>query len=160
MNGDQVKPKSSPCETIHSPEFETMKTFKHSHLVLIAICVLSLVLPLRAQTPTVNVLAPAQLNLMPVPASVQIQTGRLPINSSFNVAVKNYTDDRLRAGIDRMLSISLKALREESLRQPRTIAATIIRTAPVTATTTAIGGGEPKCSGEFQPKGSRSRMLR
>src|SRR5204862_1120734 len=48
-------------------------------------------------------IAPAQMNLMPVPASVQIQSGRLPITSSFKVAVKNYTDDRLRAGIDRML---------------------------------------------------------
>src|SRR5437763_3494365 len=49
-------------------------------------------------------IVPGQLNLMPVPASVQIQTGRLPIAGSFNVAVKNYTDDRLRAGITRMLA--------------------------------------------------------
>ena len=80
-----------------------MKTFKHDRLVLIAIYALSLVLPLRAQVPTVNFATPAQMNLMPVPSSVQIQTGRLPITSSFNVAVKDYTDDRLRAGIDRML---------------------------------------------------------
>ena len=80
-----------------------MKTFKHGQLVLIASYALSLVLPLRAQVPTVNFATPAQMNLMPVPASVQIQTGRLPITSGFNVAVKNYTDDRLRAGIDRML---------------------------------------------------------
>src|SRR5256886_322156 len=80
-----------------------MKTFKHRRLVLIASYALSLVLPLRAQVPTVNFATPAQMNLMPVPASVQIQTGRLPITSSFNVAVKDYTDDRLRAGIDRML---------------------------------------------------------
>src|SRR5882724_3026947 len=80
-----------------------MKTFKNGRLVLIASYALSLVLPLRAQVPTVNFVTPAQTNLMPVPASVQIQTGRLPITSSFKVAVKNYTDDRLRAGIDRML---------------------------------------------------------
>src|SRR2546427_1795871 len=80
-----------------------MKTFKHGRLVLIASYALSLVLPLRAQVPTVNFATPAQMNLMPVPASVQIQTGRLQITSSFNVAVKDYTDDRLRAGIDRML---------------------------------------------------------
>src|SRR2546421_723308 len=80
-----------------------MKTFKYGRLVLIASYALSFVLPLRAQVPTVNFATPAQMNLMPVPASVQIQTGRLPITSSFNVAVKNYTDDRLRAGIDRML---------------------------------------------------------
>jgi hexosaminidase len=41
---------------------------------------------------------------MPVPASVQIQTGRLAITSTFSVATKNYTDDRLRAGIARMIS--------------------------------------------------------
>src|SRR5437588_6912622 len=80
-----------------------MKTFKHGRLVLIAIYALSLVLPLRAQVPTVNFATQSHMNLRPVPSSVQIQTGRLPITSSFNVAVKNYTDDRLRAGIDRML---------------------------------------------------------
>src|SRR6266702_6763403 len=41
---------------------------------------------------------------MPVPAAVQIQTGRLPITISFKVAVKGYADDRLRAGIARMLT--------------------------------------------------------
>ena len=81
-----------------------MKTTKYSDLLVIAICTLTLISPIYGQTPTVNVLAPAQLNLMPVPASVQIQTGRLPIHSSFNVAVKNYADDRLRAGIARMLT--------------------------------------------------------
>jgi len=45
-----------------------------------------------------------QLNLMPVPASVQIQTGRLPITGSFNVVVKHHADDRLRAGITRMIA--------------------------------------------------------
>jgi hexosaminidase len=44
------------------------------------------------------------LNLMPVPASVQTQAGRLPITGSFKVAVKNYADDRLRSGIARMLT--------------------------------------------------------
>src|SRR5207244_7658926 len=80
-----------------------MKTAKHTKLLLIATYVLGLVFPLRAQRTPPEMIAPVQLNLMPVPASVQIQTGRLPITSSFNVAVKNYTDDRLRAGIDRML---------------------------------------------------------
>src|SRR5438132_7821086 len=64
----------------------------------------SLASPLRGQSAAREAITPAQLNLMPVPASVQIQTGRLPIHSSFNVAVKNYADDRLRAGIARMLT--------------------------------------------------------
>src|SRR5256714_492930 len=80
-----------------------MKTIKHIDFLFAATGLLSLVSAVYAQNPTANMMAPAQMNLMPVPASVQIQTGRLPITSSFNVAVKNYTDDRLRAGIDRML---------------------------------------------------------
>ena len=80
-----------------------MKTAKHTKLLLIATYVLGLVFPLRAQRTPPEMIAPVQLNLMPVPASVRTQTGRLPITSSFNVAVKNYTDERLRAGIARML---------------------------------------------------------
>src|SRR5438094_6146626 len=80
-----------------------MKTAKLSTFLLIALSTLGLVSSLYGQNPTANMMAPAQMNLMPVPASVQIQTGRLPITSSFKVAIKNYTDDRLRAGIDRML---------------------------------------------------------
>jgi hexosaminidase len=76
-----------------------MKSAGYSRLLLIATYVLTLVFPLRAQVTT----TPAQLNLMPVPASVQTQTGRLPITANFNVAVKSYSDDRLRAGIARML---------------------------------------------------------
>jgi hexosaminidase len=39
---------------------------------------------------------------MPVPASVQLQTGRLAITSVFSVATKGHADDRLRGGIARM----------------------------------------------------------
>jgi len=80
-----------------------MKTAKLRNSLLIAISTLGLVSSMYGQNPTASMMAPAQMNLMPVPASVQIQTGRLPITSSFNVAVNGYTDDRLRAGIDRML---------------------------------------------------------
>src|SRR5207302_2705237 len=71
--------------------------------LLIATYILGLAFPIRAQRTPSEMTARAQLDLMPVPASVQTQTGRLPITGSFNVAVKNYTDDRLRAGIARML---------------------------------------------------------
>lgn len=81
----------------------TMKT-KYTRLVLILTYTLSLTCPARAQSTAPDETAPGQLNLMPVPASVQSQTGRLPITVSFNVAVKNYSDDRLRAGIARMLT--------------------------------------------------------
>ena len=81
-----------------------MKTVKYSKLALIATYTLSLSFPLQAQVTAPEMIASTQLNLMPVPASVQTQTGRLPITGSFNVAVKNYTDDRLRGGIARMLT--------------------------------------------------------
>src|SRR5882672_11475949 len=81
-----------------------MKTVKYTKLVLILSCALSLTAPLKAQSISAEVMAPVQLNLMPVPSSLQTQTGRLPITGNFNVAVKNHTDDRLRAGIARMLT--------------------------------------------------------
>jgi hexosaminidase len=81
-----------------------MRTVKYTQLLLIATCSLSLGFPLRAQVKSAETIAPAQLNLMPVPASVKTQTGRLPITGSFSVAVKNYADDRLRAGVARMLT--------------------------------------------------------
>jgi hexosaminidase len=70
---------------------------------LIVIYVFVLAPAVRAQGTAAEMITPPRLILMPVPASVQIQTGRLPITSSFSVAVKNHTDDRLRAGIARML---------------------------------------------------------
>jgi hexosaminidase len=38
-----------------------------------------------------------------MPASVQLQAGRLPITNAFSVATKGYADDRLRAGVVRMI---------------------------------------------------------
>lgn len=81
-----------------------MKTAKYREQSVIAICTLILASSTYGQNPTVNMIAPKELNLMPVPASAQIQIGRLPITSSFNVTVRNYADDRLRAGIARMLT--------------------------------------------------------
>src|SRR5438128_6083960 len=83
-------------------EFTPMKTAKYSKPALILTYVLASAV--YGHGPALNNIVPAQLNLMPVPASVRTQTGRLPITGSFNVAVKNYTDDRLRAGIGRMLT--------------------------------------------------------
>src|SRR5438132_1739442 len=81
-----------------------MKTVKYANLVLAVTFALILDLPLRAQLTVSGPIAPSQLSLMPVTASVKIRTGRLRINGSFKVAVKNFTDDRLRAGIARMLT--------------------------------------------------------
>ncbi|HEX8180607.1 MAG TPA: family 20 glycosylhydrolase [Pyrinomonadaceae bacterium] len=41
--------------------------------------------------------------LMPVPASVRFNSGRLVIDKSFTVAVRGHVDERLRAGLDRAL---------------------------------------------------------
>src|SRR6266513_1467010 len=78
-----------------------MTTVEYTRLVLIVTCTLSLASPVRAQG---SAPASSHLKLMPVPASVRLETGRLAINGSFNVAVKDHTDDRLRAGIARMLT--------------------------------------------------------
>lgn len=40
--------------------------------------------------------------MMPTPASVRFQSGRLPITASFAIAVKSHSDERLLAAIDRM----------------------------------------------------------
>ena len=58
----------------------------------------------RAQEPAAGVISPARLSLMPVPASVKMQAGRLPITSTFRVATSGYADNRLRAGIGRMIT--------------------------------------------------------
>lgn len=72
---------------------------KYTTLVLILTYAFNLHGLVQGQRPANGMI---ELNLMPVPASVQTQAGRLPITPNFNVMVKNYTDDRLRGGIARM----------------------------------------------------------
>jgi hexosaminidase len=47
---------------------------------------------------------PPQLNLMPVPASVQLGSGQLLIDSSFSVAITGAQDAMLKDGIDRFMT--------------------------------------------------------
>jgi hexosaminidase len=77
-----------------------MKAAKYTTLVLILTYVFNLPCLVQAQRTASEMI---QLNLMPVPASVQMQLARLPITSSFSVMIKSYTDDRLRGGVARML---------------------------------------------------------
>src|SRR5262245_5322242 len=42
-------------------------------------------------------------NLMPTPAEVHFQSGKLALGSSFSVAVRGHNDRRLEAGIDRAM---------------------------------------------------------
>jgi hexosaminidase len=79
-----------------------MKTANYLRIALLLTFTSSVVPPVPAQGPATTVVATGQLNLMPVPASVQLQTGRLPVTNAFGVATKGYVDDRLRASIARM----------------------------------------------------------
>ncbi len=81
-----------------------MKSEKYTRLVLILTYVLTTCSSTRPQETGPAAVTSNQLALMPVPASVQTVTGRLPINGNFKVAVRNYSDDRLRSGIARMLT--------------------------------------------------------
>jgi hexosaminidase len=53
--------------------------------------------------PAQNAAATPQHNLMPVPASVRFNGGRLSVGKSFNVAARGHADARLRAAVDRFL---------------------------------------------------------
>jgi hexosaminidase len=64
-------------------------------LLIIALMSLS-AMSISAQEPQ-----PMKHNLMPVPASLRFNAGRLAITPSFAVAVKDHNDARLRAAIDR-----------------------------------------------------------
>jgi len=44
----------------------------------------------------------SQHNLMPVPAALKFQPGRLPVTELFTIAVRAHNDARLQAGLDRM----------------------------------------------------------
>jgi hexosaminidase len=69
-----------------------MKTLKLAFFVLLSSCAVSA----AAQTA-------ARHNLMPVPAGVRFNPGRLAVDKAFTVAAAGHVDERLRAGIERAL---------------------------------------------------------
>ncbi|HVQ39917.1 MAG TPA: family 20 glycosylhydrolase [Pyrinomonadaceae bacterium] len=79
-----------------------MKIANYVQLALLLTFALNVAGPVAAQSSTTTAAASGQLNLMPVPASVQLQTGRLAITNGFTVATKGHVDDRLRGAILRM----------------------------------------------------------
>ncbi|MCU1267821.1 MAG: Beta-N-acetylhexosaminidase [Acidobacteria bacterium] len=79
-----------------------MKIANYAQLALLLTYSLSVVSTVPAQRSITARVLPNELNLMPVPASVQPQPGRLAITNAFTVATKGYADDRLRANINRM----------------------------------------------------------
>ncbi len=74
-----------------------MKIKSLTWLCLVLLCVLD---TSAGQTPN-DADPKMRHHLMPVPAAVRFQTGRLAVTKSFAVAVSGYTDARLLAGIDR-----------------------------------------------------------
>jgi hexosaminidase len=79
-----------------------MKIAKYVQLALLFTLASGLVTTAPGQRMTATALAPGQLTLMPVPASLQLKPGRLAITNAFTVATKGFADDRLRASIARM----------------------------------------------------------
>lgn len=75
-----------------------MSARKNFSVILLLLCFVSASarLTVARQTP-----AARQHNLMPVPASVRFDAGRLAVDKSFTVAAKGHSDERLRAGIER-----------------------------------------------------------
>ncbi len=70
-------------------------------------------------------------HLMPVPASVRFEPGRLALTASFTVAVKGHTDGRLQAGVDRALR---RLERHTGLEFSRTETGSPLTVSPETAT--------------------------
>ena len=70
---------------------------KINRYLLLSLILFSVVV-VTAQEPTTP-----QLNLMPVPASVQFHNERLPVDSSFRVATRGHSDARLVNGISRFM---------------------------------------------------------
>jgi hexosaminidase len=74
-----------------------MKARKYSSVILSLTFACVVAVKTGGQVPTPAV----RHNLMPVPASVRFDAGRLPVTKSFNVAARGHTDERLRAGVER-----------------------------------------------------------
>jgi hexosaminidase len=77
-----------------------MKARTYLPFILCLICAVGA----YAQTgASASVVVAPRHNLMPVPASLRFNSGRLPVNKSFTVAAKGQVDARLQAAIDRFL---------------------------------------------------------
>ncbi|HSE97837.1 MAG TPA: beta-N-acetylhexosaminidase N-terminal domain-containing protein, partial [Blastocatellia bacterium] len=72
---------------------------KNTKLIIALILLCSLDISAR-QTDS-SQLASRQHRLMPVPASIQFQTGRLKIDASFTIGITDHTDARLEAALHR-----------------------------------------------------------
>jgi hexosaminidase len=94
--------------------------------------------PAPAHAPAPDSEPPTTLKLMPVPASIRVDSGRFVIDSSFSAAITRYRNARLRRGVER-------ALRRLAARTGVTLATTA---APGTAGATAALVVDVKRAGE------------
>src|SRR3982751_1886421 len=74
-----------------------MKAIRYILILLLLSCVLKA----AAQTTGPSAQPATRHHLMPVPASVRFNPGRLSIGKSFNVAARGKVDTRLQSAIDR-----------------------------------------------------------
>jgi hexosaminidase len=72
--------------------------------VQLLLLLISLLMPATTAAQQTTSAQTPQLNLMPVPASIQFGSGRLPITSTFQVGTRNYSDARLVSAINRMVA--------------------------------------------------------
>src|SRR5262245_35457774 len=72
-----------------------------NRMVIIALLVLCTANAFAQQTESARP-STRQHTLMPVPAMVQFQTGRLNITAAFDIAIDGFTDDRLQGALFRM----------------------------------------------------------
>lgn len=77
-----------------------MRTRTYLPFILLLICATT---SANAQTTGNANRVATQHNLMPVPAAIRFNPGRLTLNKSFTVASRGQRDERLQAGIDRFL---------------------------------------------------------
>jgi hexosaminidase len=86
--------KGYPAQTT-SIEAEKTEMYLRKLSVLLMLCAITTSAQENRSTTTHN--------LMPVPASVTFQAGRLAVNDKFSVATSNFSDPRLQNGISRFL---------------------------------------------------------
>ena len=80
-----------------------MRARAYLYSILFLLCVLNVAAQREQPSELSSAQSAHQHHLMPVPASVRFNQGRLFITKSFNVAAKGHVDGRLRAAIDRAI---------------------------------------------------------
>ncbi len=75
----------------------------HERVLALSLALVLTPLTLKGQEGHANSAKAIQHNLMPVPASVQLNTERLPVDANFKVGIRGHSDARLESGIARFM---------------------------------------------------------